>query len=324
MTGSGRRCIVDSATRRWAGDDAWRLGTRRSALAMNQSAGVARRLSSLSRRPVELVEITTLGDRSSRPVAELGGTGVFVSALRDALAHGDVDLVVHSFKDLPVETPAGIVLAAVPAREDPRDALVSATRSRLSELPTGTRIGTSSPRRTLELERLGLDHVVVPVRGNVDTRIKKLEAGEVDALIVAVAGLCRLGLSELITERLDPAVMLPAPAQGALAIECRADDTELREATALLDDPDTRLMVSAERSFLATLGLGCTAPVGAHARLVAGTTEVLMLEGLACTDQDRAIRVSARGETNAPEALGRSLAEVVRRAGTTVHPKDLQ
>ena len=219
--------------------------------------------------PVELVEIRTSGDLSSAPVAELG-VGVFVSALREALvSRGEVDVAVHSYKDLPTAPDPRLLLAAVPPREDPRDALVARDGRVLGELPAGARVGTGSPRRRAQLDALGLGLEVVPIRGNVDTRIGKVGSGELDAVVVAAAGLRRLGRIGEATELLDPLQMLPAPAQGALAVECRAGDEELARAlAAALDDESTRVAVAAERALLAALEAGCSAPVGALAEVV--------------------------------------------------------
>jgi hydroxymethylbilane synthase len=292
---------------------ALRLGTRRSPLAVTQSQWVGRQVSALGGRPVELAEILTLGDTSGAAIASLGSTGVFVTPLREALQRGEVDMIVHSMKDLPAAPAPGLRLAAVPVREDPRDALVHPGGRRLLDLPPGSRIGTGSARRGVELRRLGLPVTVVPMRGNVDTRLRKLAGGEVDALILAAAGLARLGRAELITERIDPALVLPAPAQGALAVECRSDDDELIALLAQIDDAETRTAVEAERAFLAALDAGCTAPVGALARIVA--PGVLSLEALAAlTDDGDAIRVSGQSGIGEGKLLGRGLAAAVLRA----------
>ncbi|NUS50081.1 MAG: hydroxymethylbilane synthase, partial [Nocardioidaceae bacterium] len=198
-----------------------RIGTRASLLARTQSELVAASLRAALGREVELVEVTTEGDISSAPLASLGGTGVFVSALREALLRGDVDVAVHSLKDLPTEPAQGIALAAVPVREDPRDVVVARDGLTLGELPQGARVGTGSPRRAAQLHALGLGFDVAPIRGNVDTRIRKVTDGEYDAVVLARAGLARIGRLDEVTEVLDPLQMLPAPGQGALAVECR-------------------------------------------------------------------------------------------------------
>ncbi|MER6783056.1 hydroxymethylbilane synthase [Streptomyces sp. NPDC000658] len=250
---------------------ALRLGTRRSRLAMAQSGQVAEAVSQVTGRPVELVEITTYGDVSREHLAQIGGTGVFVTALRDALAKGEVDFAVHSLKDLPTTQPEDLVLAAVPVREDPRDALVARDALKFTDLPRGARIGTGSPRRMAQLNAYarshGLDMDIVPIRGNVDTRIRYVHDGELDAVVLAAAGLSRIGRLDEVTDFLSIDTVLPAPGQGALAIECAADDAALIAALGELDDPFTRVAVTAERSLLAALEAGCSAPVGALADL---------------------------------------------------------
>jgi hydroxymethylbilane synthase len=244
-----------------------RIGTRGSTLALAQTQLVADQLMEAGAE-VEIVTISTAGDRSDAPIAEIG-VGVFVSALRDALLDGLIDIAVHSYKDLPTAPMPGIVLAAVPPREDPRDALVARDGLTLGELPEGSTIGTGSPRRAAQLDALGLGLTVVPIRGNIDTRIRKVAEGAYDAVVVARAGLARIGRLDVITEVIDPLQMLPAPAQGALAVECRADDMDTEHLLrATLDDASSRAAVAAERSLLATLEAGCNAPVGALADVV--------------------------------------------------------
>lgn len=292
-----------------------RLGTRASTLARTQSGTVAEALSAALGRPVELVEVTTDGDVNGAPLASFGSTGVFVSALREALLRGDVDVAVHSLKDLPTTPEPGLVVAAIPQREDPRDALVARDGLTLGELPAGSRLGTGSPRRAAQVLALGLGLEVVPVRGNVDTRLAFVRDGELDAVILARAGLSRLGRADEATEVLDPLQVLPAPGQGALAVECRADDAELIDLLAALDHADTRTAVSAERALLAALEAGCTAPVGALAEVVesldaAGTTtlELSLRAVVAAPDGSDSLRRSASGAFDAPEALGAALA----------------
>ncbi|MEN0069883.1 MAG: hydroxymethylbilane synthase, partial [Propionicimonas sp.] len=240
-----------------------RLGTRGSLLARTQSGMVADALGRLLGEPVELVTIRTEGDDTSVPLDAPSRPGAFVSALRDALLEGRVDVVVHSFKDLPSAPAEGLVVAAIPERAPAHDVLVSAAGG-LDELPPGARVGTSSPRRAAGLARYRPDLVVVPIRGNVDTRIRKVREGEVDAAVLAAAGLERVGRSDEVAQAIPTAVLVPAPAQGALAVECRAD-SPLRPAIAHLDHSATRLEVTAERAVLADVDAACTTAVGAHA-----------------------------------------------------------
>jgi hydroxymethylbilane synthase len=287
-----------------------RLGTRASALATTQSGLVADLIRQRLGREVELVTITTEGDVNGAPLATLGGTGVFVSALRDALLRGEVDLAVHSLKDLPTTPADGIALAAVPTREDPRDVVVARDGMTLGELPQGSRVGTGSPRRAAQLEALGLGLDVADVRGNVDTRIGKVASGEYDAVLLARAGLARLGRVGEATEVLDPLQMLPAPGQGALAIECRDDDTDLVAGLAALDDPATRAAVTAERAVLATLEAGCSAPLGALAEVVEGEDgDELWVRAIALShDGGLSVRMSATGPVADAAGVGHRLA----------------
>ncbi|PZF83137.1 hydroxymethylbilane synthase [Jiangella anatolica] len=286
-----------------------RLGTRRSKLALTQSGLVADRLRALGRE-VELVEITTRGDVTTAPLETIGGTGVFVAALREALLDGQVDLAVHSLKDLPTAPADGLVLAAVPEREDPRDVLCARDGLKLSDLPVGARIGTGSPRREAQLRALGLGIEIVGLRGNVDTRLGKVADGTLDAVVLARAGLARLGRLDTVTEVLDPMQVLPAPGQGALAVECRGDDTALVELLAGLDDAATRAAVTAERTLLAVLEAGCTAPVGAYAEAAEGEEglELYIRAVVAARDGSVSIRKSATGPLGGAEQIGRDLA----------------
>ena len=286
-----------------------RLGTRGSTLAMAQARSVAAELS----RPVELVEVRTHGDASAQAVARLGGTGVFVTALRERLLAGEIDLAVHSLKDLPTAATPGLVVAAIPPREDPRDVLVARDELGLAELPGGARVGTGSPRRAAQLRALGLGLEVVATRGNVDTRLRLVSDGRLDAVVLARAGLARLGRLTDATEVLDPLQMLPAPGQGALAVECRADDEELRALLRALDDPATRAAVAAERAVLSALQAGCTAPVGALADFA--DDELYLRAAVVAEDGSAAIRLSATGPALDPEGLGRLLAADLLSAG---------
>ncbi|CUR54483.1 Porphobilinogen deaminase [metagenome] len=289
-----------------------RLGTRASLLARTQSQLVADLITDRLGIEVTLVEVSTTGDRASGPLSQLGGTGVFVSALRDALLADEVDLCVHSLKDLPTGAADGIALAAVPSRADARDVLVARDELTLGELPAGSRVGTGSPRRAAQLHALGLGLEIVDIRGNVDTRLRKVADGEVDAVILARAGLERIGRTSVITEMIDPLQMLPAPGQGALAIECRsADEVLAKDLCAALEDPHTRFAVEAERSLLATLEAGCAAPVGALAEVVEGDDgDELWIRAVALSpDGSLSIRNSHSGRTDDAAGVGRRLAE---------------
>jgi hydroxymethylbilane synthase len=262
----------------------------------------------------ELVVISTDGDRSSAPIAEIG-VGVFTTALRDAMADGAVDVAVHSYKDLPTADDPRFVIAAVPARADARDALVARDGLVLGELPAGSVVGTSSVRRAAQLRALGLGLEIRPLRGNLDTRLNRVSSGDLDAVVVARAGLARLGRLDDVTETLEPVQMLPAPAQGALAVECRAGDTGLAELLAELDDADTRAAVTAERVLLAELEAGCSAPVGAIAEVVESIDEdgnvfdELSLRGcVAALDGSDVIRASGIGTPGRARELGLSVA----------------
>ena len=298
---------------------ALRLGTRRSKLAMAQSRQVADAVSQVTGRSVELVEITTYGDTSREQLAQIGGTGVFVTALRDALLSGEVDFAVHSLKDLPTAQPEGLVLAAVPVREDPRDVLIARDGRTFAQLPDGARVGTGSPRRMAQLNAYARDRGMtietVPIRGNVDTRIGFVRSGELDGVVLAAAGLKRMGRVGDVSDFLPVDTVLPAPGQGALAIECAADNADLVAALGELDDPFTRAAVTAERSLLAALEAGCSAPVGALADLLADGQIVkeMRLRGVVgTTDGSTLVQLSTTGPV--PEthdqamALGRELA----------------
>lgn len=283
-----------------------RLGTRKSPMAMTQSGLVARSITERTGHQVELVGVTTHGDVSRAHVAQIGGTGVFVSALRDRLLDGQVDLAVHSLKDLPTAAPDGITLAAVPFRDDPRDALIARDGAKLADLPPGARIGTGSPRRAAQLLLLRRDVECVPIRGNAGTRLGKVGSGELDAVVLAYAGLARIGQLDSVSEVFEPEDMLPAPGQGALAVECRDDDPRLAGLLAAIDDPLSRAAVTAERTVLAVLEGGCHAPVGAYA---AGTADHLHIEAaVVAADGSQALRERARGVPADAARLGRDLA----------------
>ncbi|MFE4056103.1 hydroxymethylbilane synthase [Streptomyces sp. NPDC059096] len=300
-------------------DKALRLGTRRSKLAMAQSRQVAEAVRGLTGRPVELVEITTYGDTSREHLAQIGGTGVFVTALRDALLRGEIDFAVHSLKDLPTAQPAELTLAATPRREDPRDALIARDGLLFKGLPDGARVGTGSPRRTAQLNAYARSHGLtietVPIRGNIDTRIGFVRSGQLDAVVLAAAGLHRIGRSDEVTDLLPVDTVLPAPGQGVLAVECAAVNVDLAAVLAELDDPYTRVAVTAERSLLAALEAGCSAPVGALADLLADGQVVneMRLRGVVgTTDGSTLVQQSITGPvpTSLDDALalGRELA----------------
>ncbi|MGI5206389.1 hydroxymethylbilane synthase [Spirillospora sp. CA-108201] len=281
-----------------------RLGTRKSLMATTQSQGVADALSRLTGHAVELVGVTTQGDVSKALLAQIGGTGVFVNALRDKVLSGEVDFAVHSLKDLPTSETPGIALAATPARDDARDALCGPAK--LADLPRGARIGTGSPRRVAQLRALRPDLEVVPIRGNADTRLRKVTDGELDAVVLAHAGLKRIGRLDAVSEVFDPDQMLPAPGQGSLALECRADRDDLRDLLGAIDDPATRRAVTAERTVLAVLEAGCSAPVGTYAAEV--DERLHLTAAVAAYDGSRQVRLSASGHPDAAEQLGRDLA----------------
>ena len=262
----------------------------------------------------ELVIISTAGDESSEPIADIG-IGVFTAALREAIADKRVDMAVHSYKDLPTAHDPRFVIAAIPRREDARDALVARDGLVLGELPAGSVVGTSSPRRAAQLRALGLGLEIRPLRGNLDTRLNRVSSGDLDAIVVARAGLTRLGRLDDVTETLEPVQMLPAPAQGALAVECRAGDTRLAALLAELDDADTRAAVTAERALLAELEAGCSAPVGAIAEVVESIDEdgnvfeeLSLRSGVAALDGSDVIRASGVGSPDRARELGLSVA----------------
>jgi hydroxymethylbilane synthase len=292
-----------------------RLGTRRSPMAVAQSGLVASLITERTGRAVELVRVTTFGDVSRAQLAQIGGTGVFVSGLRERLLSGEVDLAVHSLKDLPTADPGGIVLAAVPARDDPRDTLVTADGVKLADLPAGARIGTGSPRRAAQLRLLRPDTTPVAVRGNAGTRLSKVSSGELDAVMLGYAGLARIGRLDAVAQVFEPEEMLPAPGQGALAVECAAGSAELVALLAAVDDPSSRAATTAERSLLAALQGGCSAPVGAYAAHTPATDTVHLRAAVFDHDGGGAVRASGSGASAAARALGHEIAEELLRRG---------
>lgn len=286
-------------------DAALRLGTRRSPMAMAQSGQVAELITARTGRAVELVGLTTFGDVSRAELAQIGGTGVFVSALREHLFAGDIDLAVHSLKDLPAVQSPELSLAAIPARDDPRDALAARGGAKLADLPAGATIGTGSPRRAAQLLLLRPDLRPVPIRGNAGTRLGRIESGDVDAVVLAYAGLARLARLDAISQVFEPDEMMPAPGQGALAVECLASRPDLAAVLGVVDDPVSRTATEAERSLLAALQAGCSAPIGAYAT---GTDEIRLDAIVVAADGGEALRASAEGPAGQASRLGREVA----------------
>jgi hydroxymethylbilane synthase len=297
---------------------ALRIATRASLLARTQSGHVADALREATGREVVLVEVSSQGDADqSTPLAQFGGVGVFVTAVRDALLRGDADIAVHSIKDLPTAPAPGLVVGAIPPRQDPHDVLVARDGLTLATLPQGARVGTGSPRRAAQLLAARPDLDVVAIRGNVDTRLRWVTDGKADAVVLARAGLARLDRLDAVTEVLAPEQMLPAPGQGALAVECRDDDVVALDALARLDDALTRAAVTAERSLLATLEAGCSAPVGALATVSEeGGEQLVHLTGtVVALDGSRQVRQSVSGTAGDAVEVGRTLALALLAAG---------
>ena len=295
------------------------IGSRGSKLALWQAEQARTRLQNLDPQlDVHIEIIKTTGDVKNDPLSVIGGKGVFTKELEDALLDGRIDLAVHSLKDLPTILPDGLSIAAICEREDPRDALVlraGAENGSLLELPEGAVVGTSSQRRLAQLKALRSDVVVRDLRGNVDTRIRKLDEGQYDAVILASAGLVRLGLHERISARIAISEMLPAVGQGAIAIETRSDNEFANQTIAQLDHHETRLACLAERAFLRGLGGGCQFPIAAHAVLAAG---MLKLDGLvARPDGSEILRDSLSGPSDDAEALGSALASQLIERGAS-------
>ncbi|MEJ2672441.1 MAG: hydroxymethylbilane synthase [Deltaproteobacteria bacterium] len=292
-----------------------KIGTRGSALALAQANWVAAQITGRHPRGrVELVIIKTTGDKiHDKPLAQIGGKGLFIKEIEEALLAGQVDLAVHSLKDMPAEVPEGLILGAVPPREDCRDAFISSRYRNLAEIPPGGRVGTGSLRRRVQLLHRRPDLEVVPLRGNVDTRLKKMETQGLDALILAAAGLNRLGLRHLYQCCVPETDMLPAVSQGALGLEIHSGDHDLQEMLAFLDDPPSRLAVTAERAFLARLEGGCVVPVAALGRVQG---ESLHLEAQISDLQGRRLlRDSRRGPVTEAARLGADLADSLLAQG---------
>ncbi|MSR23202.1 MAG: hydroxymethylbilane synthase [Gemmatimonadetes bacterium] len=296
-----------------------RLGTRGSLLALTQSQWVADRLAGEGGLRVHLRRIRTTGDIvGDRPLAEFGGKGLFTKELDHALLAGEVDLAVHSMKDLPAELPEGLSIGAVPEREDPRDVLIGALGREVSlqTLPEGARVGTGSLRRVALLRALRPDLEVVALRGNVDTRIEKVDEGELDAVVLAAAGIRRLGWGERIGEYLDPGSWVPAPGQGALAVVVRSDDREVARSLAGLDHAPSRAQTEAERELLRGLGADCRMPVAALGLSFGGGLRLRAL--VASPDGRRLVRGEGTGNASDPRELGRRVAELLLERGADV------
>lgn len=289
-----------------------RIGTRGSALARRQVELVTDALrASAPEIEIETVALQTEGDRRAEvSLEEIGGQGVFVKDIETRLLRGEIDLAVHSLKDMPAESPDGLTLAAVLPRGDARDALVATGNRTLAELPAGARIGSDSRRRAVQLLALRPDVEVVSIRGNVDTRLRKVESGDYDAAVLAAAGLERLGLLKRATQVFTTRELLPAVGQGVLALQCRTEDTELVELLRALDDADTRVAITAERAFLRALGAGCRLPVGAYATL---DGEKLRIDGLLADEAGKPFRGGASGPAATAETMGRMLALGLRK-----------
>jgi hydroxymethylbilane synthase len=291
------------------------VGTRGSRLALWQADWVSAELAKRApNRPISLKKIRTSGDRiTDVPLAEVGGKGLFVKEIEEELLRGEIDLAVHSMKDVPAEIPEGLHFPAMSPRADPRDVLISREHKRLSELPSGARIGTGSLRRRAQLLERRPDLVVVPVRGNLDTRLRKLKSGHYDAIVVAAAGIHRMGWEKEIAEPLDPAISLPAVGQGVMGIECREEDREINALVQPLNDFLSSIAIGAERAVLKRLQGGCEVPLAAYAVV---ESEGLWLRGLvASVDGKRIIRAEERGASKDPRALGERLAEKLLENG---------
>jgi hydroxymethylbilane synthase len=289
-----------------------RLGSRRSPMAMSQSRQIAELVTARTGRPVEIIGITTFGDVSRAQLTQIGGTGVFVSALRESLLSGEVDIAVHSLKDLPTAQPDRITLAAIPPRDDPRDALVARDGAKLADLPPGARIGTGSPRRAAQLRLLRPDIETVAIRGNANTRMDKVLTGELDAVVLAHAGLARIAHLDAVSQIFETEEMLPAPGQGCLAVECRGDDAGLAELLGAVNDVPSRVAATAERVMLGALEAGCSAPVGGFASL---SGRILRLEGAVFGGGMRVLRDHGTDVPEEPGRLGRALAERMLEQG---------
>ncbi|MCB9676066.1 MAG: hydroxymethylbilane synthase [Alphaproteobacteria bacterium] len=284
-----------------------KLGTRGSKLALTQSGQVADAITAATGRPVELVVISTRGDRvTDRPLQEVGGKGLFTKELEDAMLAGEIHFAVHSMKDMPTEDPPGLIIASVPTRVDPRDCLVGSTLAGLRE---GAVVGTGSIRRSLQLKAARPDLDIRGIRGNVDTRIAKQRSGEYDAIVLAMAGLTRLGLAEVADEAIDAATMIPAVGQGALAVQARRDDAETLAVLEAIHDPRTAACVEAERSFLIGISGGCSVPAAAHA---VWEGDQIAITGIYAADGETMKKARLAGDPLHVTAMGRELAKKLK------------
>jgi hydroxymethylbilane synthase len=299
-----------------------RIGTRGSTLALWQAHHIADRLAKLGGVDTEIIRIRTSGDRMQSALvaqtneqirAESGGKGIFIKELEDALLANKIDLAVHSMKDVPTEIPAGLAFPAITRREDPRDCLISRSGRSLKGLPPGARVGTSSLRRQAQLRLNRPDLEALDLRGNVDTRLKKLDAGEFDAIVLAVAGVNRLGVTSRVTQIMNADVMLPAVGQGSLGIETRAGDPATRALAAVLDDADSRASITAERALLQELQGGCQVPLGAWARVVDG--ELHLEAGVFSSDGSESVRREHRSPVSDPAGAGKRLGQILLEGG---------
>lgn len=292
-----------------------KIGTRGSKLALFQANWVKDRL--IEKYPnlqVTLIQIKTTGDKiQDAPLAKIGGKGLFVKELEEALLRKNIDLAVHSIKDVPTELPEGLHLGAITRREDPRDVLISKGKKGLKDLPSGSKIGTSSLRRQSQLQHFRSDLKLIPLRGNLDTRLRKLDSMEFDGILLAYAGVKRLGLEERVTEIIPEEILLPAIGQGALGIETRVEDKEVHEKIDFLNDEESSISVSSERAFLKRLGGGCQIPIAALGKISMG---VIRLEGMVGTiDGKKILRSHVEGPIEEAEDLGIKLAEILLKEG---------
>lgn len=303
-----------------------RIATRKSPLALAQAQWCADRIAASSGRSVELVDVVTEGDTNRGSLRQIGGTGVFASAVRQAVEEGRCDVAIHSAKDLPSADYPGLTIAAVPMREDSRDVLVSSEGRCVSDLPSGAKVGTGSPRRAVQLQALGLGLEIVDIRGNIDTRLSFVSEGRLDAVVLAAAGLRRLGRLDVVCETFDPLQMLPAAGQGCLAVECRSDDSEMIEVVrTAIHDEDSAAALESERSVLRVLQAGCSAPVGVYAEVTEDDdgVQLYVRAAVACTDVGL-VRRSVTGPIERAQELGKELARQYLDDGLTIDMANVQ